>query len=708
MVRRNLILTFAALSIGLCASPLVAQDQAEGPQEIPTLNERLEQFRNELIGQPSRAESREAAEQERKRKRAQAMTKQQDAKLAQQAASMLKPLPAANPASTVRTPSHMEVQSARKAQPNRGLLSPKTQGDEEQPAPTRSRVDIDEAVGGVDDPRVARAPSAPVPRQLSPSVDESDAGEGGTGPAAPGVLFTTQSPVLSVEAVGPRTVLVGKEAQFIVKIRNSGAAANNVIVTMNIPSDVDVASAHATAGTVPAAGAGRERGPLEWKINRLVPKSGETLNLVLIPRKSTPLDLGMRWTFTPEASQMLVEVQEPKLEMAIVGPDDVLFGETKIYKLTLSNPGNGDCANVVVGLLPVGRGAEGIASHKVGKLRAGESKTINVELTARQAGTIAIKAQAYADGGLRTEAAEEVLVRRAALQIDVEAPKVKYAGTVGTYRIKVVNSGNAPADGVEVAAMLPPDAKYIASNGGGRFDPQLGKVTWSAGSLQHGAERVFELQCTLATPGDNRMQFAALAADNLSTAATANTQVQALADLKVEVRDPQGPIAVGEDAAYEVVIRNRGSAAADNVEVAVFFSEGLEATSVEGGEHEMAAGQVVFKPIAAVGAGESVVFRVHTKADRGGNHVFRAELVCQSLGTKLAAEEATHFYGNDDAGTPAANNSPGEPHPATPPADDGPGEPHPATPPADSSPGEPRPATPRELPSSDEPPPVPQ
>jgi hypothetical protein len=123
--------------------------------------------------------------------------------------------------------------------------------------------------------------------------------------------------------------------------------------------------------------------------------------------------------------------------------------------------------------------------------------------------------------------------------------------------------------------------------------------------------------------------------------------VEAIADLKLEVRDPQGPIGVSEDAVYEVFIRNRGTKAAEGIELTVFFSDGLEATSVEGGAHDIGPGQVAFKAIGALAAGEVAAYRVHAKADRGGNHVFRAEVACPSLSTKLATEETTHFYGDD-------------------------------------------------------------
>jgi uncharacterized repeat protein (TIGR01451 family) len=468
--------------------------------------------------------------------------------------------------------------------------------------------------------------------------------------------------VLSVEATGPRKVLIGKEANFVVKIRNTGAAANNIVVTVNIPSYVEVISAEASAGKAQSPASNEHREPLEWKISRLEANGHETLNLKLVPRKSTPLDLAVQWTFTPEASQTMVEVQEPKLTMSISGPDEVLYGQSKIYKLTVSNPGNGDTENVTVGLLPIGRATEATPSHRLGTLRAGETKTVDIELTARQAGAITIKAQAFADGGMRADAAEQVLVRRASLRIEVAAPKVKYAGTVGTYRVKVINAGNATGENVQISASLPPEAKYVSSNGG-RLEPQLSKVNWTIGTLQPGAERLLEMQCALIAPGENRTQFVAIADGDLSAAATSLTQVEALADLKLEVRDPQGPIAVGEDTVYEVHIRNRGTKVAEAIELAVFFSQGLEAKSVEGGPHDIAAGQVVFKPLATLDAGDTAVYRVHARAETSGNHVFRAELICQSPQMKLAAEEATHFYG-DDSPAPAEVSHEGEPYAA--------------------------------------------
>jgi hypothetical protein len=143
----------------------------------------------------------------------------------------------------------------------------------------------------------------------------------------------------------------------------------------------------------------------------------------------------------------------------------------------------------------------------------------------------------------------------------------------------------------------------------------------------------------------------------LATSAGVDTRVEALADLKLEIRDPQGPIQLGDDAVFEVIIRNRGTKSAEGIDLVVFFSEGLEATSALGGQHEIGRGQVTFKTIPTLAPESEMVLRVHAKADRPANHVFRAELVCESLQTKLAAEETTRFYGDDGVDQAAGHHA---------------------------------------------------
>jgi uncharacterized repeat protein (TIGR01451 family) len=457
-----------------------------------------------------------------------------------------------------------------------------------------------------------------------------------------------------VETSGPRKILIGKEAVFTVKIRNGGdGAANNVVVSINIPSNAEVLATQPSAGVMRGSTGPTRSEATEWHIARLEPRGRETLTLRLVPRKSSPIDLAVKWNCSAEGSQTIVEVQEPKLAMTMSGPSEILYGQSKIYKLTLANPGNGDAENVSVSLLPMGRSTEAPTSHRVGTIKAGASKTIEVELTARQAGTLSIKAEAVADGGLRAETAEQVVVRRAGLKIDVQGPKAKFAGTPATYHLQISNSGNASAEKVQISAALPPQAKFVSATGGGQLDGGQAKIVWNVGSLPAGAERSFDVHCVLLAPGENRLQVAAAASDDLAGQTFTTTRVEAVADLKLEVRDPQGPVALTDEAVYEVVIKNRGTKNAEGIDLVVFFSEGLEAIACQGHGHQIDRGQVTFKTIASLAAGSEIVLRVNARAEVAGNHIFRAEVACHSPPAKLAAEETTLFYGDDSAEKPA-------------------------------------------------------
>ncbi len=169
----------------------------------------------------------------------------------------------------------------------------------------------------------------------------------------------------------------------------------------------------------------------------------------------------------------------------------------------------------------------------------------------------------------------------------------------------VRNPGNATAENVALAAMLPVGAKYISSTGG-QFISDQNKVAWNMASLAAGTEQELEVRCVLSTPGENRLQVVGTAGGDLSDSAAASTSVEALADLKLDVSDPQGPIPVGDEVTYEIHLRNRGTKAAENVDVAGYFSQGIEPVAAQGSTYHLSPGQVVFHPIASIAPGTEV------------------------------------------------------------------------------------------------------
>jgi len=456
-----------------------------------------------------------------------------------------------------------------------------------------------------------------------------------------GVLFARKSPMLSVQTLGPQRISVGKESVYEVVLENAGdAEADEVVVFVELPEWTDVVGADPQTGTAsPTAG-----GPVQWKIGHLPANSRQRLRLRIVPRESRPFDLAVRWDYRPVTSQAMIEVQEPKLVLNLDGPSEVLYGEKEIYRMKISNTGTGPAENVMIRLLPIGSGTNQPISHNLGDIAAGDEKAIEVELIARQVGNLTIRVNVQGDAGVHAELAHEVLVRRAALQVSVEGPKVLYVGTMASYLIRVRNPGTAPAENVTLVANIPPGAKYLSGIDGAQLVANGTKLQWTLPSLNPGNEQSYLMKCHLGLPGSSQLEIRATAEGELSDTASAMTRVEAIADLMLEVKDPAGPVAVGEETVYELRIRNRGTKSAHNVEVVTFFSDGIEPTKVEGSPYQISLGQVAFGPITSVAAGEDVVLKVHAKAVKPGNHIFRAEVHCKPLGTRLVSEETTHFY----------------------------------------------------------------
>jgi len=524
--------------------------------------------------------------------------------------------------------------------------------------------------------RTSAAAAAAVAARATPAANPMRATRLAARPSQPApsddrVLFSRQSPILAVQTSGPRRISVGKESKYELTISNSGeVAAEDVLVFVSLPGWADLLGAEASTGATESPVSGNAERTLQWRVGDLPASGSQRLALKIVPRESRPFDLAVRWEFKPVASQAMIEVQEPRLSISMDGPRDVLYGEKKLYKLHLSNTGNGPAENVIIQLMPIGGDDNQPISQRLGTLGADEQKDVEVELTARQVGTLMIRAEVRADGGARAELAERVLVRRAGLQVDVTGPRVQYVGVAATYRLRVSNPGTASARNVTVSVNIPPGAKYLSGIENPELEITGNRLQWTLASLAPAAEQNFFIKCTLGLSGVNRFDVVSTADGDLTATTGTTTRVEAMADLRLDVKDPSGPIRVGEETIYELHICNRGTKSAEHVEVLAYFSRGIEPIAAEGVQHQIAPGQVVFSPIASVSAGGNVVLKIRARAEVAGNHVFRAEVHCKRLGTRLVSEETTHFYQDVNmpgpmASTPDAADSVSSPAGAT-------------------------------------------
>ena len=481
-----------------------------------------------------------------------------------------------------------------------------------------------------------------VPPAPTTSFELSVDSEADTTPQNLDLTNTSHAPQISITTHGPSEIRINEAAEYRITVINRGNnSAKNVFVTIQLPEWVTIVSTASQTGETETLDVGDGLKDVQWTVSNLAMGSQTTWDLKLIPTKSKQFAFNAQWTIAPAPVALDIQVVEPHLELALDGPSEMEFGDTEVVTVRLTNSGNTIARNVKLVLQP------GIENGQViGDIEAGRSKLIELELSAEQSGTMQIRTLASADNLKPVSKDLIVDVKRAELNIALEGPEKRFAGTPTVYRIETSNTGDTAARDVVVTATLPLGASFMKDGVATKGDRR--SMSWNIGKVDAGATRAFEFECVLARDGENpvHVRIEGESAESRSTSLVTN--VRGIADLKLLVNDSPGPVELGNLAIYEIEIVNRGTKAATDVQVVGQFGFGIEPVKTEGKRSELIPGQAIFDPIDSIGPGESIKLKVFAKADAAGSHKFRAVVQCAAPETKLVQEEMTVFLSDGD------------------------------------------------------------
>jgi len=483
-------------------------------------------------------------------------------------------------------------------------------------------------------------------RQLTERGHRGSAKEEGNVPALHDLQLVSQNPQLAVEVNGPQSITVGQPAKYLVHLTNIGEqSANDVMIRLTLPTWVTARIADASEGEAKIQPDAQGTPRLVWMVPNCGTKGHHVLRFELIAAEGQPFDLAAEWTCRPTTTHGQVTVLQPQLDVVLSGPAEMNFGEEKVFTLTVSNPGNGDAANVQVTMSAGNAGAKQV---EVGSISAGKKKEIPIQVAANEAGEMLLKAVATGDGGLQSEASARLKVRRPQLAVVVEGNEMLYAGAEIDYAIVVTNQGDAVAEDIQVTATLPAGAKYVGGIEGATASGNI--LKWKVASLAAAAEKVYDARLVLNSEGSNRVAVEVASANGSIASGEVITEVQAVSDLKLVVNDPSGPNPTNAEAIYEVTVMNRGTRAAHDVRIVLQFSEGIEPVALEGGEGKIVPGQVVCEPLPELAPGEQVNLQVRAKADKAGTMVYRVEVTQAEDEDRLVEEGTTKFFADNGRG----------------------------------------------------------
>lgn len=210
-------------------------------------------------------------------------------------------------------------------------------------------------------------------------------------------------PKLNVVKKGPASIELGEEAKWTVTVSNNGsAAANNVIVTDNLPDAFQATSKLSqNVGTLEPG----ETKSVTYSAKAI--KQGNFTN-----RAVANYDGG---TASPAAGSPIAVVQSG-IRVRKTGPSEAYVFKPVTFDITIENTGDTDLKNVrITDILPKGssvsdNGKGRVSGNAIGwmipNLPAGASQLIRTEVAATRKGSSTNKVKVISENGL--EAADEV------------------------------------------------------------------------------------------------------------------------------------------------------------------------------------------------------------------------------------------------------------------------------------------------------------
>lgn len=454
-----------------------------------------------------------------------------------------------------------------------------------------------------------------------------------------------QTPSLSIHKSAPREMQVGQPATLEIVVRNTGSVpAHRVELRDQVPKGTRFLDAQPAARLDP-------RGELTWALHTLDPAAEAKIKLRVVPLVEGEVGSVATVTFTAEATARST-VTRPQLVVELKGPQKVMINQDVTLSMKISNPGTGPATGVVLrDSIPAGlqhpAGPE--LEHEIGTLMPGESRELDLTLRAIRAGKVTNILDASGAGDLRAKSVRyDIEVVAPALEVAAAGPKRRYLERQAVYTLSVSNPGTAPAQQVELTAVLPAGFEFVGADNAGRYDPQTRAVHWLLEELPPERSGSVTLTALPTQPGVQELKIEASAQDGLSALGKQEVLVEGVAAVLFQLADVADPIEVGGETAYEIRVMNQGSKTAENVRVTALVPEQMQVLNVEGPTRGVTTGQrIVFEPIPRLAPKADTAFRVKVKGMAAGDLRFRVQLITDEMKSPVTKEESTQIFADE-------------------------------------------------------------
>ncbi|MBB6443363.1 DUF11 domain-containing protein [Phycisphaera mikurensis] len=447
---------------------------------------------------------------------------------------------------------------------------------------------------------------------------------------------------LLVEKQLPAEVALDKPFDYMIKVTNlTGEPIDGVVVNEPVPDHMEIRS----ATPEPSSESG---GEAKWNLN-LAANASQTIRVSAVANEAKPIRQCSTVSYDPTLCSQLAVVS-PALNLALRAPETTLqcAGYEVIY--AVSNDGTGTARGVVVReALPAGvtlDGGESEVRIDVGDVPAGKTLEFKRVVRPSTTGSVELAGEATGANGLSAEAdAVTTAVTEARLEITAEAPEMRFIGRPFTHTYTVKNIGDGPAPRTVVTVVVPPSVTIASVDNGGTRSGERGAVTWQLNELAAGAERTVSLDLSGTQRAPVRTTAAARADCAAEATAQAETDLQGIPALLMEVVDEVDPVTVGDETVYVITVTNQGSARDTNVSIVCELEDSMSFVSGTGSSEVTAeGGTVTMQSVPELAPGDASTWRLTVKAESKADARFQVTMNSDQLGRPVSETESTNLY----------------------------------------------------------------
>jgi hypothetical protein len=232
---------------------------------------------------------------------------------------------------------------------------------------------------------------------------------------------------------------------------------------------------------------------------------------------------------------------------------------------------------------------------------------------------------------------------RPALAVRAQAPPQWWAGESRELRTTIENVGPVAAHGVRFSCDRPVDL-HVERTDGLLRDREL---VWEVGSLKPREKRVVVWTVQPQRAYDNFALKAACTAENFPPVELwIPVTVRAAAALALSISDEAEPILANGVITYDVVLENRGTAAAESIPFEAGLSDGVRALDAGGTiPARISGGSVTLGPLPRLEPGTKASCRLRVRPTKVGEARITVRVTHPSIGPRgLVAQESTTVY----------------------------------------------------------------